>query len=128
MPLDSRFWQRNAMCEFLAMFCADYNQLGRVQTYTDFCVWRNNYSILATNLNPVTAPHSGALLQTTTLNALQAVACSQRLTQNKKSVFNYASVGGAPEACGSRRVCVSVCVCVCMSFARISLQRIKTKC
>ena len=30
---------------------------------------------------------------------------------------NYASVGGAPEAYGSRRVCVcvSVCVCVCHS-------------
>ena len=25
---------------------------------------------------------------------------------------NYASVGGAPEAYGSRRVCVCVCVCV----------------
>ena len=46
-------------------------------------------------------------------------------------VGSYASVGGAPEAYGSRRVCVSVCVsvcvCVCMSFVRISLQRLKTK-
>ena len=25
--------------------------------YTDFCVWRNNYGILATKVNPVTAPH-----------------------------------------------------------------------
>ena len=38
----------------------------------------------------------------------------------------YASVGGAPEAYGSRRrrVCVCVCVCVCLSFACISLQRL----
>ena len=51
-------------------FCAVlmYFQLGRVQTYTDFCVWRNNYGNLATNVNPVTAPHSGAV--TTSLNAL----------------------------------------------------------
>ena len=41
---------------------------------------------------------------------------------------NYASVGGALEAYGSRRVCcLSVCLSVCMSFARISLQRLKTK-
>ena len=26
----------------------------------------------------------------------------------------YASVGGAPEAYGSRRVCMCVCVCVCV--------------
>ena len=39
----------------------------------------------------------------------------------------YALVGRAPEAYGSRRVCVSVCVCVCMSFVHISLQRLKTK-
>ena len=49
----------------------------------------------------------------------------------------YASVGGAPEAYGSRRVCLCVCVCVCvcvsvclsvcMSFTHISLQRLKTK-
>ena len=30
-------------------------------------------------------------------------------------MFSYASVGGAPEAYGSRRVCVCVCVCVCVS-------------
>ena len=82
MPLDSRFWQHDAMRKFLAMFCADYNQLGHVWTYTDFRVWRNNYGILATNVNLVTAP-----LQTTGLNVLQAVACSQRLTQNKKNQF-----------------------------------------
>ena len=38
-----------------------YFQLGRVQTYTDFHVWRNNYGILATNINQVMAPHSGAV-------------------------------------------------------------------
>ena len=32
-----------------------YFQLGRVQTYTDFSVWRNNYGILATSVNPVMA-------------------------------------------------------------------------
>ena len=33
-------------------FCAAlmYLQLGRVQMYMDVCVWRNNYSILATNV------------------------------------------------------------------------------
>ena len=39
---------------------------------------------------------------------------------------DYASVGGAPR----RTVvvaCVCLCVCVCMSFARISLQRLKTR-
>ena len=42
------------------------------------------------------------------------------------SLYNYyASVGGAPEAYGSRRLCV--CLSVFMSFARISLQRLKTK-
>ena len=29
---------------------------------------------------------------------------------------NYALVGGAPEAYGSRRVCVCVCVCVCVTL------------
>ena len=29
--------------------------------------------------------------------------------------FDYASVGGAPEAYSSRFVCVCVCVCVCIS-------------
>ena len=50
-------------------FCAVlmYFQLGCVRTYTDLRVWRNNYGILATNVNPVTAPLTG-------LNALQAVA------------------------------------------------------
>ena len=37
--------------------------------HVDFHVWRNNYSILATNVNSVTAPHSGAI--TTSLDALQ---------------------------------------------------------
>ena len=43
--------------------------------------------------------------------------------------YHYASVGGAPEAYGSRCVCVclSVCLFVYMSFAHISLQRLKTK-
>ena len=45
-----------------------YFQLERVRTYTDFRVWRNNYAILATNVNPVTAPLRGAA--TTGLNAL----------------------------------------------------------
>ena len=40
-----------------------YFQLGRVRMYTDFRVWRNNYGILATNVNPVTAPRSGAVTQ-----------------------------------------------------------------
>ena len=31
------------------------------------------------------------------------------------SVYVYASVGGAPEAYGSRSVCVCVCVCVYQS-------------
>ena len=81
------------MCELLAI-CAVlmYFQLGCVRTYTDFRVWRNNYGILATNVNRVTAPLGGAvlpglrlvapfypvypvtLLETTGLNALQAVA------------------------------------------------------
>ena len=29
--------------------------------YTDFHVWRNNYGILATNVNLVMAPHSGTV-------------------------------------------------------------------
>ena len=37
----------------------------------------------------------------------------------------YASVGGAPEAYGSRPVCV--CVCVCMSLPPVSLQWLKGK-
>ena len=41
-----------------------YFQLGRVPTYTDFCVGRNNYGILATNVDPVTAPHSGGAVAT----------------------------------------------------------------
>ena len=32
--------------------------------------------------------------------------------ENEPTCCNYASVGGAPEAYGSRRVCVCVCVCV----------------
>ena len=31
--------------------------------------------------------------------------------------FDYALVGGAPEAYGSRRVCPSVCVCVILQHA-----------
>ena len=44
-------------------FCAVpmYLQLGHVRMYMDFRVWRNNYGILATNVNPVTAPWSGAI-------------------------------------------------------------------
>ena len=43
-------------------------QLRRVQTYTDFRVWCNNYGILATNTNLVTVPHSGAVtVETRTL-------------------------------------------------------------
>ena len=38
-----------------------YFQLGRVRMYTDFRVWRNNYGILATNVNPVTVLLSGAV-------------------------------------------------------------------
>ena len=41
-----------------------YFQLGCVRTYTDFHVWRNNYGILATNVNPVTAPRSGGAVAT----------------------------------------------------------------
>ena len=29
--------------------------------YTDFVVWHNNYSILATNVNPLMVPSSGAV-------------------------------------------------------------------
>ena len=46
-----------------------YFQLGRVRMYTDFRVWHNNYGILTTNVNPVTAPHSGAVAEPTVLNA-----------------------------------------------------------
>ena len=48
-----------------------YFQLGHVRTYTDFCVWCNNYGILATNVDPVMR-HTVASLQpeTTDLNAL----------------------------------------------------------
>ena len=35
--------------------------------------------------------------------------------------INYASVGGAPEAYGSRRVCLCICVSVCLSRALITL-------
>ena len=41
-----------------------YFQLERVRMYTDFRVWRNNYGILATNVNPVTAPRSGGAVAT----------------------------------------------------------------
>ena len=66
------------------LFCAVlmYFQLGRVQTYTDFRVWRNNYGILiATNLNPVMVPHSAAVTDRPqcTASCSMAVACSQRL-------------------------------------------------
>ena len=74
------------MREFLAIFrCTNvhvYFHLGRVRTYIDFCVWRNNYGILATDVNPVAAPHSGAVTaganqpQCTT----KALAYNQRLT------------------------------------------------
>ena len=40
--------------------------------------------------------------------------------------FNYALMGGAPEAYSSHSVC-GVCLCVCMSLAPISLQWLKTK-
>ena len=39
--------------------------------------------------------------------------------------LNYAMVGGAPEAYGSHPVCI--CVCLFMSFALVSLQRLKGK-
>ena len=52
-----------------------YFQLGRVQTYMDFCVWRSNYGILATNVNPVTMPRSGAVTASLSCTA-KAVACS----------------------------------------------------
>ena len=44
-------------------FCAVlmYFQLGRVRTYTEFRVLRNDYGILATNVSPVTAPRSGTV-------------------------------------------------------------------
>ena len=41
--------------------------------------------------------------------------------------YDYASVGGAPEAYGSRLVCVLVCVCVCNSVPPISRRALKTK-
>ena len=34
------------------------------------------------------------------------------------NLHGYASVGGAPEAYGSRCVCVCVCVCVCITLFR----------
>ena len=40
---------------------------------------------------------------------------------------DYALVGGAPEAYGSRRVCVYMCVCVCNSVPPISRRALKTK-
>ena len=72
-----------------------YFQLGRVQTYMDFRVWCNHNSILTTPVNPVTAPSNNCKpgnsamqwrRETTGLNALLKlyVACSQRLTYNKK--------------------------------------------
>ena len=42
------------------------------------------------------------------------------------NVGNYASVGGAPRQCGSRRLCV--CVCVRPSFLIASTRRLKSKC
>ena len=49
-----------------------------------FCVWSNNYGILATNVNPVTAPRSGTITAgdnwpQCTASCSMAVACSQRL-------------------------------------------------
>ena len=59
-------------------FCAVlmYFQLGSVQMYTDFCAWRNNYGILATNVNPGTITAGDNQPQCTA----KAIACSQRLT------------------------------------------------
>ena len=80
--LDTRFWQHNASASCWP-FCAAlmYFQLGRVWTYTDFCVWRNNYDILATNVNPVMAPRCGAVTAGDNRPQCTAktVACSQRL-------------------------------------------------
>ena len=56
---------------------------------------------------------------------LSAVTMGRGLViEETNTLTSYALVGGAPEAYGSRRVCV--CLCVCMSFARISLQWLKT--
>ena len=60
-----------------------YFQLGRVRTYTDFRVWCNNYGILATNVNPVMVPHSGAVTAGDNwpqCSTAKAVAFSQKLT------------------------------------------------
>ena len=60
-------------------FCAVLNldAYGRM----DFRVWHNNYGILATNINPVTAPHSGTVTDQLqcTANYSITVSCSQRL-------------------------------------------------
>ena len=51
--------------------------------YTDFRVWCNNYGILATNVNPVMVPHSGAVTAGDNwpqCSTAKAVAFSQKLT------------------------------------------------
>ena len=66
-------------------------------------------------------------------NMFNTALVREQLADINKHCGVYASVGGAPEAYGSRRVCVCVCVCVsvcpcvCTSFACISLQQLKTK-
>ena len=51
----------------------------RVQMYTDFHVWCNNYSILATNVNPVTWRGAVTDWPQCTASCSMAVACNQRL-------------------------------------------------
>ena len=67
-PLDTRFWQHNAIHEFLAILCC--TNVFSVRTCADFHVWCTNYGILTTNVNPVTAPRSGAVAEPASLNAL----------------------------------------------------------
>ena len=51
---------------------------------------------------------------------------SSAVTTHANCTCSYASVGGAPEAYGSRFVCV--CVCVCVSVRRTLTKRQKARC
>ena len=56
--LQTLYSGKTTPCASSCPFCTVlmYFRLGRVRMYMDFCVWCNNYGILATNVNPVTVP------------------------------------------------------------------------
>ena len=67
-----------APCASCWQFCAVlmYFQVGLVWMYMDFRVVRNNCSILATDIDPVTAPRSGTVTANQPQCTAKALACT----------------------------------------------------